>query len=74
MSPAAQFDDFTGDLILTREALLEAQGLALAIDVAAGGRHAKADKWFRRNCKDVLSRECTAAEKADVLAWLVQLK
>lgn len=35
---------------------------------------AKADKWFRRNCKDVLSRECTAAEKADVLAWLVQLK
>ncbi len=35
---------------------------------------AKADKWFRRNCKDVLSRECTAAEKADMLAWLVQLK
>lgn len=35
---------------------------------------AKSDKWFRRNCKDVLSRECTAAEKADVLAWLVQLK
>lgn len=35
---------------------------------------AKADKWFRRNCKDVLSRECSAAEKADMLAWLVQLK
>ena len=35
---------------------------------------AKADKWFRRNCKDVLSRECTATEKADMLAWLVQLK
>lgn len=34
---------------------------------------AKADKWFRRNCKDVLSRECTAVEKADVLAWLLQL-
>ncbi|NMM77336.1 cytochrome C [Acidovorax sp. SRB_14] len=33
---------------------------------------AKADKWFRRNCKDVLKRECTAAEKADVLAWLLQ--
>lgn len=31
---------------------------------------AKVEKWFRRNCKDVLSRECTAAEKADVLAWL----
>ena len=35
---------------------------------------AKVDKWFRRNCKDVLSRECSAAEKADMLAWLVQLK
>lgn len=35
---------------------------------------AKSDKWFRRNCKDVLSRECTAAEKADVLAFLLELK
>jgi len=35
---------------------------------------AKAEKWFRRNCTDVLSRECTAAEKADVLAWLLTLK
>lgn len=35
---------------------------------------AKVDKWFRRNCKDVLSRECNAIEKADVLAYLVSLK
>jgi mono/diheme cytochrome c family protein len=35
---------------------------------------AKTEKWFRRNCKDVLARECTAGEKADVLAWLVTLK
>ena len=35
---------------------------------------AKVDKWFRRNCKDVLSRECTAIEKADVLAYLNALK
>lgn len=35
---------------------------------------AKADKWFRRNCNDVVGRECTAAEKADVLSWLIQLK
>ena len=34
---------------------------------------AKAEKWFRRNCNDVLGRECTAAEKADVLAWLMSL-
>lgn len=35
---------------------------------------AKTEKWFRRNCKDVLSRECSAAEKADVLAWLMTLR
>ena len=35
---------------------------------------AKADKWFRRNCKDVLQRECSAGEKADVLAYLIGLR
>jgi hypothetical protein len=34
----------------------------------------KIDKWFRRNCKDVLERECNAGEKADVLAYLLSLK
>jgi len=31
---------------------------------------AKTEKWFRRNCNDVLGRECSAEEKADVVAWL----
>lgn len=35
---------------------------------------AKSEKWFRRNCNDVLGRECSAGEKADVLAWLLTLK
>ena len=35
---------------------------------------AKVEKWFRRNCNDVVGRECTAGEKADVLAWLLTLK
>jgi hypothetical protein len=35
---------------------------------------AKVEKWFRRNCKDVLSRACTPAEKGDVLTYLVSLK
>lgn len=35
---------------------------------------AKVEKWFRRNCGDVLGRECSAAEKADVIAWLASLK
>jgi mono/diheme cytochrome c family protein len=34
---------------------------------------AKSEKWFRRNCNDVIGRECSAAEKADVLAWLMTL-
>lgn len=33
----------------------------------------RVDKWFRRNCKDVLGRECSAREKADVLAYLLGL-
>ena len=32
---------------------------------------AKVDKWFRRNCNDVVGRPCTAQEKGDVLAWLL---
>lgn len=35
---------------------------------------AKTEKWFRRNCNDVIGRECTGAEKADVIAWLRTLK
>jgi len=33
---------------------------------------AKVEKWFRRNCNDVLGRACTPAEKADVIAWLLK--
>jgi len=35
---------------------------------------AKTEKWFRRNCNDVMGRECSAAEKTDVIAWLRTLK
>jgi len=35
---------------------------------------AKTEKWFRRNCNDVIGRECSAAEKADVLSWLMTLR
>lgn len=34
---------------------------------------AKTEKWFRRNCNDVMGRECTPAEKADVMSWLRSL-
>ena len=48
--------------------------LAPAFNPRAFTDTAKVDKWFRRNCKDVLQRECTAVEKADVLAYLSALK
>ena len=35
---------------------------------------AKVEKWFDRNCKDVLSRVCTVQEKGDVLAYLMSIK
>ncbi|HUX91315.1 MAG TPA: DUF1924 domain-containing protein [Gallionellaceae bacterium] len=34
----------------------------------------KVEKWFKRNCNDVLDRVCTAQEKGDVLAYLLSLK
>lgn len=48
--------------------------LAPAFNPKAFTDSAKVDKWFRRNCKDVLSRECSASEKADVLAYLSSLR
>lgn len=30
----------------------------------------KVEKWFRRNCKEVAGRECTAAEKADFIQFV----
>ena len=35
---------------------------------------AQVEKWFKRNCGDVLKRECTAQEKGDILSWLVSVK
>ncbi|MDE2395145.1 MAG: DUF1924 domain-containing protein [Burkholderiales bacterium] len=48
--------------------------LAPAFDAARFGNAAKTEKWFRRNCNDVVGRECSAAEKADVLGWLMSLQ
>lgn len=44
---------------------------------ANGQRFSRADKvakWFKRNCNDVVGRECTAAEKSDLLAYLLAVK
>jgi Domain of unknown function (DUF1924) len=31
----------------------------------------KVTKWFRRNCRSVLGRDCTAAEKGDYITYLM---
>lgn len=32
---------------------------------------AKVEKWFKRNCAEVLGRECTAQEKGDWLSYML---
>ncbi len=34
----------------------------------------KVEKWFKRNCGDVLRRACTLQEKGNVLAYLLSFK
>ena len=35
---------------------------------------AQVEKWFSRNCPDVLGRACTAQEKGDFIAYLLSVK
>lgn len=50
------------------------EALAPAANPARFTDRAKAEKWFGRNCGDGLGRDCTAAEKADFIAWLASLR
>jgi len=35
---------------------------------------AKVEKWFKRNCNDVLNRVCTPQEKGDLLTYLLTIR
>ena len=35
---------------------------------------AKVEKWFKRNCQEVLARACTPQEKADFTAYMISIK
>jgi hypothetical protein len=35
---------------------------------------AKVEKWFKRNCNDVLDRPCTPQEKGDFLTYLLSVR
>ncbi len=45
--------------------------MAVSVNPTRFTDSAKVAKWFRRNCKTVLGRECVAREKADVIAFLM---
>jgi hypothetical protein len=46
--------------------------LAPSADALRFSDTAKTEKWFRRNCNDVMGRECSAVEKGDVIAYLLR--
>jgi hypothetical protein len=48
--------------------------LAPAADAERFTEMKKVEKWFKRNCNDVLERVCTAQEKGDVLTYLLTIK
>lgn len=35
---------------------------------------ARVEKWFGRNCREVVGRDCSAAEKADLVAYLAGVR
>lgn len=44
--------------------------MAVSVNPERFGKRRKIEKWFLRNCKWTLGRECTAQEKVNVLSWL----
>lgn len=55
-------------------ALKPIEPMAPSVNAARFTDAAKVEKWFGRNCNDVLSRPCNAAEKADFITWLLSIK
>ncbi len=47
--------------------------MAVSVNSKRFSDRKKIRKWFKRNCKWTLGRECSAQEKADILVWLNSL-
>lgn len=45
--------------------------LAVSVNPGRYTDPAKVDKWFKRNCNEVLGRECTPQEKGDWLSFML---
>jgi len=61
----------TGSHAVTKKAI---KPLAPTANPARFSDAAKIEKWFKRNCNDVLKRECTPREQGDLIAWLLSVK
>jgi cytochrome c5 len=48
--------------------------MAPAFNPARFTDSSKVEHWFRLNCKDIVGRDCTPGEKADIISWLLTLK
>lgn len=48
--------------------------LAVAANAERFSDPAKVEKWFGRNCKEVVGRLCTPAEKADFVAYMSEVR
>lgn len=48
--------------------------LAVAANSERFSDPAKVEKWFGRNCKEVVGRACTPAEKADFVAYMNEVR
>jgi len=45
--------------------------MAISVTPSRYQEFKKTEKWFRRNCKSVIGRECTAREKGDFLTYML---
>ena len=48
--------------------------LAVAANAERFADPAKVEKWFGRNCKEVVGRACTPAEKADFVTYMSEVR
>jgi hypothetical protein len=52
----------------------EIPALAPSVNKARFADSGNAEKWFKRNCQDVLERACTAREKGNFIAYILSVK
>ena len=52
----------------------EIQPLAPSVNPKRFSDAANVEKWFKRNCNDVLTRACTAQEKGDFMAYVMSVQ